>query len=168
MDPIDGTTNFMKDYHMSCISVGMTYNGELLAGVVYNPYLEEVYYARKGRGAFCNGKRINVSNEAIDNGIVLFGTAPYYPEMKEKTFKIAMDYYDRALDLRRSGSAALDMCAIAAGRAEVFFECVLCPWDFAAGTLLVREAGGCVTTLEGEEITLEKRCSLLATNGVAR
>ena len=168
VDPIDGTTNFMKDYHMSCISVGMTYNGELLAGVVYNPYLEEVYYARKGRGAFCNGKRINVSNEAIDNGIVLFGTAPYYPEMKEKTFKLAMDYYDRALDLRRSGSAALDMCAIAAGRAEVFFECVLCPWDFAAGTLLVREAGGCVTTLEGEEITLEKRCSLLATNGVAR
>lgn len=168
VDPIDGTTNFMKDYHCSCISVGMTYNGRLLAGVVYNPYLEEIYYAREGKGAYCNGKPIHVSNEKIENGIVLFGTAPYYVELKEKTFALAMDYYDRALDLRRSGSAALDLCAIAAGRAEVFFECVLSPWDYAAGTLLIREAGGTVTTLEGGDITLEKKCSIFATNGIAK
>lgn len=167
VDPIDGTTNFMKDYHMSCISVGMTYNGDLLAGVIYNPYLEEIYYTRAGKGAFCNGRQIHVSDNPIDKSIVLFGTSPYNPELKDKTFGLAMDYFDKALDLRRSGSAALDLCAIASGRADLYFECILSPWDYAAGALLVREAGGRVTTLEGEEISLEKKCSILATNGAA-
>lgn len=167
IDPIDGTTNFMKDYHASCISVGMTADGQRVAGVVYNPYLEEFYYAQKGRGAYCNGKAIHVSDEPLERGIVIFGTAPYYQEYADQTFALARKYFDKALDLRRSGSAAIDLCNVAAGRAELYFECVLSLWDFAAGSLIVEEAGGKVTTLEGGPLTLEKKCSVLATNGIA-
>ena len=80
VDPIDGTTNFMKDYHASSISVGLTKDGERIAGVVYNPYLEEMFYAQKGMGAYCNGQPIHVSEEPLSNALVIFGTAPYYEE----------------------------------------------------------------------------------------
>ena len=103
----------------------------------------------------------------LEWGIVIFGTAPYYQEYADRTFALARKYFDRALDLRRSGSAAIDLCNVAAGRAEIYFECVLSPWDFAAGSLIVEEAGGKVGTLEGGPLILEKKCSVLATNGVA-
>ena len=135
--------------------------------MVYNPYLEEFYYAQKGRGAYCNGKAIHVSDEPLERGIVIFGTAPYYQEYADQTFALARKYFDKALDLRRSGSAAIDLCNVAAGRAELYFECVLSPWDFAAGSLIVEEAGGKVTTLDGGPLTLERKCSVLATNGIA-
>lgn len=98
--------------------------------------------------------------------MVLFGTAPYYEELNKKSFEMAYDYFKRSLDVRRSGSAALDLCSVAAGRAELFFELRLCPWDFAAGSLIVEEAGGKVTTVEGTPVTLDTPCSMLATNGV--
>ena len=142
VDPIDGTTNFIKDYHTSCISVGIINDGIKAAGVVYNPYLNEMYYAIKGEGAFLNDKRIHVSDEPLSNGIVLFGTSPYYEELNEKSFEMAFDYFKKALDIRRSGSAAIDLCSIAAGRAEVYFELRLSPWDYAAASLILTEAGG--------------------------
>lgn len=165
VDPIDGTTNFMKDYHASCISVGLTLDGERIAGVVYNPYLEEMYYAQKGMGAYCNGRAVHVSKEPLSNGLVIFGTATYYEQYARLSFDLAYECFQRALDVRRSGSAALDLCAVAAGRAELFFECLLCPWDYAAGSLIVEEAGGTVLTLEGVPLSLKKQCSMLATNG---
>lgn len=164
VDPIDGTTNFIKDYHMSAISVGLARDGERYMGVVYNPYLNEMFTAVKGQGACLNGKPIHVSSQPLHNGIVLFGTAPYYEELSRKSFEMAYDYFKKALDIRRSGSAALDLCSVAAGRAEVFFELRLSPWDFAAGSLIVEEAGGKVTTVEGEPLSLHAPCSLLATN----
>lgn len=164
VDPIDGTTNFIKDYHVSAISVGLARDGERYLGVVYNPYLNEMFTAVKGQGACLNGEPIHVSSEPLHNGIVLFGTAPYYEELSRKSFKMAYDYFKKALDIRRSGSAALDLCSVAAGRAEVFFELRLSPWDFAAGSLIVEEAGGKVTTVEGEPLSLHAPCSLLATN----
>lgn len=165
VDPIDGTTNFIKDYHMSAISVGLALDVERYMGVVYNPYLDEMFTAVRGQGAFLNGMPIHVSPEPLENGVVLFGTAPYYEELNQKSFELAYDYFKRSLDVRRSGSAALDLCSVAAGRAELFFELRLCPWDFAAGSLIVEEAGGKVTTVEGTRLTLEAPCSLLATNG---
>lgn len=165
VDPIDGTTNFIKDYHMSAISVGLSRDGERYMGVVYNPYLDEMFTAVSGQGAYLNGAPIHVSSEPLCNGIVLFGTAPYYEELNRKSFEMAYDYFRRALDVRRSGSAALDLCSVAAGRAELFFELRLCPWDFAAGSLIVEEAGGKVTTAEGGRLTLDAPCSMLATNG---
>lgn len=164
VDPIDGTTNFIKDYHMSCISVGLLFDGIPEIAVIYNPYLDEMYYASKGEGAFCNGKKLSVSKEPLNNGIVLFGTSPYNDELNEKSFKLAFEYFKKALDIRRSGSAALDLCAIASGRAELYFELILSPWDYAAGYLLVKEAGGIVTTVEGDEVTFNKPCSILARN----
>lgn len=165
VDPIDGTTNFIKDYHLSAISVGLALDGERYMGVVYNPYLKELFTAVRGQGAYLNGAPIHVSSEPLENGVVLFGTAPYYEELNKKSFEMAYDYFRRSLDVRRSGSAALDLCSVAAGRAELFFELRLCPWDFAAGSLIVEEAGGKVTTVEGTPVTLDTPCSMLATNG---
>ena len=168
VDPIDGTTNFIKDYHVSAISVGLINNGKSYIGVVYNPYLDEMFTAERGKGAFLNGKPIHVSRNPLSEGIVLFGTAPYYEELSRKSFDLAYEYFRQALDIRRSGSAAIDLCSIAAGRAEVYFELRLSPWDYAAGSLIVEEAGGVVTTVDGGEITFERPCSVLAANGRAK
>ncbi len=168
VDPIDGTTNFIKDYHASAISVALIKDAKRYMGVVYNPYLDEVYTAVKGKGAFLNGSPIQVSRQPLENGIVIFGTATYYEEYAKATFDMAYDYYCKALDVRRSGSAALDLCNVAAGRAELFFELRLCPWDYAAGSLIVEEAGGVVTTIDGGELPLNEGCGVLATNAVCR
>lgn len=168
VDPIDGTTNFIKDYHASAISVGLIKDAKRYIGVVYNPYLDEVFTAVKGKGAFLNGSPIQVSKQPLENGIVIFGTATYYEEYAKATFDMAYDYYCKALDVRRSGSAALDLCNVAAGRAELFFELRLCPWDYAAGSLIVEEAGGVVTTIDGGELPLNEGCGVLATNAVYR
>lgn len=166
VDPIDGTTNFIKDYHASCVSIGLTFDGQPYMGVVYNPYLHEMYTAIKGHGAQLNGKPIHVSDKPLSQGIVLFGTSPYYEELHEKAFSMAYHYFKQAMDLRRSGSAALDLCSIAAGRAELFFELRLSPWDYAAAALICQEAGGIVTTCDETPITLDFPCSILATNGI--
>lgn len=168
VDPIDGTTNFIKDYHASAISVGLIKDAKRYIGVVYNPYLDEVFTAVKGKGAFLNGSPIQVSKQPLENGIVIFGTATYYEEYAKVTFDMAYDYYCKALDVRRSGSAALDLCNVAAGRAELFFELRLCPWDYAAGSLIVEEAGGVVTTIDGGKLPLNEGCGVLATNAVCR
>ena len=164
VDPIDGTTNFVKDYHFSCISVALVIDNAAELGVIYNPYADEMFWAQRGHGAFCNGKRLHVSNEPLENGIVVFGTAPYHEELSEKTFQLAYGYFKKALDIRRSGSAALDLCTIAAGRAERFFELFLSPWDFAAGALMVTEAGGLVTDCDGRPLAYDRPCSVLARN----
>lgn len=164
VDPIDGTTNFIKDYHASCISVALIRDGEPYIGVIYNPYLDEMYYAQKGCGAFLNNQPIHVSNKPLSKGIVLFGTSPYNEELNRKSFDTAYYYFKQALDIRRSGSAALDLCAIAAGRAELYFELILSPWDYAAGALIVTEAGGTVTDIDGEAIRYDRKCSILACN----
>lgn len=164
VDPIDGTTNFIKDYHMSCISVALIVDGDAEIGVVYNPYSDELFWAEKGNGAFCNDKKLSVSKQPLSNGIVLFGTSPYHEELNKSSFDMAYMYFKEALDIRRSGSAALDLCAIAAGRAELYFELLISPWDYAAGYLLVKEAGGLVTDIDGNPIQFAKPTSILARN----
>lgn len=168
VDPIDGTTNFIKDYHTSAISVGLTRDGAQYMGVVYNPYLNEVFTAIKGKGAFLNAKPICVSDAPLENGIVIFGTSPYYEDLSRASFELAYEYFKKSLDVRRSGSAAIDLCCVAAGRAELFFELKLSPWDYAAASLIVEEAGGIVTTVDGGSITLGEGCSVLATNAACR
>ena len=162
VDPIDGTMNFIKDYHLSAISVALVVDGRAELGVVYNPYTDELFTARRGHGAQCNGRPLRVSSAPLAEGIVLFGTAPYNPELCERSFKLAYACCRTALDVRRSGSAALDLCAVAAGRAELFFELFLSPWDYAAGGLIVAEAGGAVSTVEGLPVAYDRPCSVLA------
>ena len=164
VDPIDGTTNFIKDYHMSCISIGLLRNRKRYLGVVHNPYLDETFYAISGKGAYMNGNAIHVSKDDLANSIVLFGSSPYNTELAKASFELAYEYFQKCLDIRRSGSAALDLCAIASGRAEIYFELILSPWDFAAGALIVEEAGGVVTTVVGGELPCLEKSSLLARN----
>ena len=162
IDPIDGTTNFILDYHHSAISVSLLYYGEPAAGVVYDPYLREVFYAARGTGAFLNDKPLKLKDQPLKNGLVSIGTCPYYREKADKTFALSRKLYDRALDVRRSGSAALDICYVAAGRFVLYFELLISPWDHAAASLILEEAGGCISTTEHEKLTYHKGCSAIA------
>ena len=156
IDPIDGTTNFMQDYRCSCISVALCKENDLIAGVVYNPYTNEIFSAEKGKGAYLNGKKISVSDRPLSDGLALFGTSPYHPENTDETFALMRKVFDFCRDLRKSGSAAYDICAVACGRCEVFFEKELQPWDVAAGTLILKEAGGLALNFKGNEISFSK------------
>lgn len=162
VDPIDGTSNFMRGYRASCISVALASDGYPVMGVVYNPYMQETFYAEKGKGAFLNGKPIHTSDRTLEQGLVLFGTAPYREDLAKRSFEVAYRYFSRAEDLRRSGSAAIDLCALACGRAEFYFELILCPWDYAAGALIVEEAGGIVSDLEGNPVTFDQKQTVAA------
>lgn len=153
IDPIDGTTNFMQDYRCSCISVALCNGNDVVAGVVYNPYTNELFSAEKGKGAYLNGDRISVSERPLSDGLALFGTAPYHPENTDETFSLLRKVFDFSRDIRRSGSAAYDICMIACGRCEVFFEKSLQPWDIAAGTLILKEAGGIALNYQGRDIS---------------
>ncbi len=152
IDPIDGTTNFMQDYRCSCISVALCKENEIIAGVVLNPYSDEIFSAEKGKGAYLNGEKISVSDRPLSDGLALFGTSPYHPENTDETFALLRKVFDLSRDIRRSGSAAYDICMVACGRCEVFFEKALQPWDVAAGTLILKEAGGIALDYNGNEI----------------
>ena len=167
IDPIDGTTNFMQDFRCSCISVALCNGNEAVAGVVYNPYTNEIFSAEKGKGAYLNGKKIAVSERPLSDGLALFGTSPYHPENTDETFALLRKVFDFSRDIRRSGSAAYDICTVACGRCEVFFEKSLQPWDIAAGTLILTEAGGKALNYEGKEIDFSAPNDVVFANPVA-
>lgn len=162
IDPIDGTTNFMKGYCVSSVSIGLLRGGKPLLGVVYNPYLKELFYAVKGQGAFCNGRPIHVSPHRLEEGMVIFGTAPYNEELAKLSFRYAYEMFTRSLDVRRSGSSAIDICNVACGRAELFFELLLSPWDYAASSLILTEAGGVISDPAGRELTFDCKNAVAA------
>ncbi|MCW2276600.1 inositol monophosphatase family protein [Heliophilum fasciatum] len=162
VDPIDGTANFARNYRHSAISLGLALNRKMIVGLVYNPYLDELFYAEAGKGAFLNDRPIVSSNKGLKEGIVLFGTSPYNREKTDETFLLAKRLYEHSLDVRRSGSAALDICYVASGRCELYYELVLSPWDFAAAPVIIGEAGGLITTLQGDALQLDKKNSVLA------
>ena len=152
IDPIDGTMNFVRGFHHSCISVAYAERGTVLAAAVYNPYLDEMFSALRGGGAFLNARPIRVSGDTLANSVVCFGTSPYRPDLADETFALARLAFENSLDVRREGTAALDLCSVAAGRAGLFFELELSLWDYAAGALIVEEAGGVCRTVSGGEL----------------
>ncbi|MGL5977542.1 MAG: inositol monophosphatase family protein [Erysipelotrichaceae bacterium] len=166
IDPIDGTTNFMHGYQHSCISIGLLLDEESVLGVVYNPYLDELFYATKGNGAYLNGNKIQVSNRDLSNALVMYGTSPYNIEAVDHSFAIIKDIYLATRDLRRSGSAALDLCYVACGRADAFYEAVLAPWDFSAATCIIQEAGGMIDAIAPDTWGYTKSIGVYATNEV--
>lgn len=168
VDPIDGTTNFVRGLRQSAISVALARDGGVEYGVVYDPYKDEMFSARRGGGAFLNGRPIHVSARPLAEGIFGMGTAIYRREYLEPTMRLTEALFRRSCDFRRLGAAALDLCDVACGRLDLFFEYSLCPWDQAAGSLIVTEAGGAVSTLEGEPLPLTERCSVWASNQVNR
>ena len=141
VDPIDGTFNFIRGRKYSAVSIALLSDREPILGVVFDPYSNELFRAEKGHGATLNGHPIRPSEITFDKALVNFGTSPYQPDMARRGMQAALDFLTRAGDLRRSGSAALELCEVAAGRADVFFEMVLSPWDYAAGALIVKESG---------------------------
>ena len=167
LDPIDGTTNLIHDYHESAVSLALWDGSVVVMGVVYNPFTGETYSATRGHGARLNGKTIHVSKRPdLAHSLSIFGTSPYHKEWADKVFGKAKALYLRSEDLRRGGSAALDLCKIAAGRAEVYFEYDLKPWDYAAGMLIVKEAGGVCTDFDGSKLPVVENGDILATNGI--
>jgi len=165
IDPIDGTTNFIHDYHHSAISVALFSYGVPVFGAVYDPYLNELFWAERGMGAYLNGKPIHTSDRPVSLAMVAFGSSPYYKEeLGEKTFGLLQKLFLCCSDIRRCGSAALDLAYLAAGRNDVFFECRLSPWDIAAGALLITEAGGVISDMNGNPIDYTSPTPVIAAN----
>jgi len=165
IDPLDGTTNYAHRYPVFAVSVGLEIEGELEWGIVYNPNLEEVFTARRGGGAFCNGAPIHVSNTP-DLGSSLLATGfPYDIRTSKANLNHFANFMLRAQAVRRGGSAALDFCYVAAGRFDGFWELALHPWDCAAGFLIVREAGGVVTDFDGAPGSIDYP-EVVASNGL--
>ncbi len=168
LDPVDGTTNLIHDYCASAISLALLEKGEPVMGFIYHPYLREFYFAQKGKGSFCNGLPIHVSNaETLDKSLIAIGTSPYYKNLAQQNFSIFQRVFEKCQDIRRSGSAAIDLAFVAAGRIEGYFEQGLKLWDYAAGMLLVREAGGRALDFEGEELQAKQINSVVAGNAAA-
>jgi len=162
VDPIDGTLNFMRGRNMSAISIGLLEKKRPILGVIYQPYADEMYTAALGGGAFCNGKPIHVADTPFENAMIAIGTSPYDAELAKKTMKAAGQFLLQAGDLRRTGSAAVDFADLACGRADVFFELRLRPWDVAAGALIVTEAGGEFYSLGHDTPYFDGPCGILA------
>ncbi|MGH2567481.1 MAG: inositol monophosphatase family protein [Bacteroidota bacterium] len=166
IDPLDGTTNFTHGLPIFCVSVGLERRGELILGVVYDPNFDELFTAEKGRGSFLNNRRLHVSNTKRLGESLLVTGFPY--DIGSKTDSIVVhfeNFLKEAQAVRRLGSAALDLCYVAAGRFDGYWEHSLNPWDMAAGVLLVQEAGGKYTDLKGFPSTIYQK-SVLATNGM--
>jgi myo-inositol-1(or 4)-monophosphatase len=166
VDPIDGTTNFVRGLKQSAISVALAHDGIVEYGVVYDPYKDEMFSARLGGGAFLNGLPIHVSARPLSEGIFGMGTALYDRHLFGPTLRMTEQLFRRSCDFRRLGAAALDLCDVACGRLDLFFEYSLSPWDHAAGGLILTEAGGVISTLEGQPMRYTQRCSVWASNQV--
>lgn len=166
LDPVDGTTNLIHRFCHSAISLALAEGGQITFGVVYNPYTGECFTAQRGAGAFCNGQPIHTSKvKRLADSLLSAGTVPGRRELADRAFRQMRALYDSCQDVRRTGCASLDLCWVACGRLEGYVELALQPWDYAAGLLLVEEAGGQITTLEGEPLPLLQGSGVLASNG---
>jgi myo-inositol-1(or 4)-monophosphatase len=165
LDPIDGTTNLILGYKLCSISLALFMDGEVKFGVVYNPFSGETFTAKKGAGAYLGGKKLRVSSRAVRESVVEFGAGSTHKEEAELNFKIARRIFENCLDIRRICSSALDLCFIADARIDGYFEKVLKPWDIAAGSLVLSEAGGKLTDYSGRALQFAKSTSVIASNG---
>jgi myo-inositol-1(or 4)-monophosphatase len=164
-DPLDGTTNYAHGYPFFCSSVGLTVSGEVVAGAVYDPVKDELFTAEKGAGAHLNGRRLQVSSSSELLRSLLVTGFPY--DVREDLagkLRLFIRFMGEARAVRRDGAAALDLCYVACGRYDGFWEERLQPWDMMAGKLMVHEAGGRVSRFDGTPIGLDAD-ELLATNG---
>ncbi len=168
IDPIDGTTNFVHKIPFCAISIGVWIDGRAEMGIVYNPIMNELFYAKRGEGAFCNNQKISVtSTESLERSLLATGF-PYTKVEKGRDFRWVIQTMENLLpytqDIRRLGAASIDLCYVANGTFDAFYECNLKPWDVAAGLLIVEEAGGTVSNHKGEPYRLGDPI-IVATNG---
>lgn len=165
IDPLDGTTNFMHGYPFFCVSIALVRNGRQALGVVYDPVRNEMFHSIAGHGAYLNGKRIKVSSaKSLSDSLLITGFYYERNNLTRKTLEKTGEFLSRNVhDVHRDGSAAMDMCYVACGRVDGYWEYVLHLWDFAAASLIAREAGATVTTTEGMQLEM-RRSSVLAAN----
>ena len=165
IDPLDGTVNFIHNIPLFCVSIAFKHKGKIISGVIHCPILGETYVAEKNKGAYLNGKRIRVSSiDTLDRSLAVTGF-PYERERLKRVMKNLGAVLGLTQGVRRLGSAAMDLAYVACGRLDAFWEEGLMPWDGAAGSLIVSEAGGKVTDYEGGDKFEEKR-HILASNGI--
>jgi myo-inositol-1(or 4)-monophosphatase len=166
IDPIDGTVNFAHGVPICCVSIALMHLDKLIAGAVYNPMMNEFFFAERGKGATLNGQPISISKKNDFETALLVTGFPYnWPDVGEHPVKVFERFVLKGLPVRRLGSAALDLCWVACGRFDGFWEYNLSPWDVAAGYLLVEEAGGKITNFEGAPYNVFDK-QTLATNGL--
>ncbi len=166
LDPVDGTTNLIHNFHHSVISLALVIHHEPQFGVVYNPYYDEEFTAVLGGGAYLNGQPIHVSTvPSLSQALVFVGTAPYRRNEMDENFQRIQRVYLAGHDVRRFGCTALELCYLACGRADGYFEFGTKPWDIAAGWLILREAGGEAVSVDGSRPPLDRESAIVATNG---
>jgi myo-inositol-1(or 4)-monophosphatase len=157
IDPLDGTTNYLHGFPVFCVSVALAHKGRIEHGAVYDPLRQELFTASRGQGAQLDSRKIRVSGLA-DLSKALIGTGFPYRDSNEEMepyVRMLVNAMNRTSGIRRPGAAALDLCYVAAGRLDAFWETGLMPWDMAAGTLIIREAGGICSGLDGSEGYME-------------
>ena len=165
IDPLDGTTNYLHGYPCFAVSIGLEIEGEMQIGVVYHPILDELFYGEKGKGAFLNGDRLRVSRvDVLDRSFLCTGLPYVLREDPDFYLRYFREFAIRSFAIRRPGSAVLDLCFLAAGRFDGFWELRLHAWDVAAGSLIITEAGGKVTDFRGLPFCVYSD-EILASNG---
>lgn len=165
LDPVDGTMNLIHGFRHSAVSLALAERGQVTMALIYDPCADELFTALAGKGAFCNGCPISVSGaEHLSAALVDVGTNPSEREKADRMFRWMRGIYDHCHDVRRMGAASLCLAYVAAGRLDAYVEDGLKPWDYAAGMLLVREAGGVAVTPDGAEPSLEHGGGIAAAN----
>lgn len=155
IDPLDGTTNFAHGFPAACTSIAFEEKGKVILGGVYDPFRKELFFAQKGKGAFLNGKKIRVSKTPkLSEALVCTGFPYDRKQHMDEYMPIFRDFKMNVQGLRRMGAAALDLCYVACGRFDGYWELKLQPWDKAAGMLMIAEAGGKLTDFSGNPLTL--------------
>jgi myo-inositol-1(or 4)-monophosphatase len=165
VDPLDGTTNYAHHFPFYCVSIALEYQGEIILGTVYDPERNEIFYAYRGGGAFLNRKRITVTDERkLVNSLLATGFPYDIGTTQEDNLRNYVKFAKVSRGIRRAGSAALDLCYVACGRLDGFWELKLSPWDTAAGKIIIEEAGGRVTDFKGKDYSIYGKY-ILASNG---
>lgn len=164
IDPIDGTTNYSRNIKECAISVGLLHNNKVYVGVVYNIYLDEIFSATYNLGARLNGKKIRVSNNSFDNSILCSAMSLYKKSLANPCKEIIYDTYMQCNDFRRFGTCALELCYLACGRCDLYFEIRVFPWDYAGAYLILSEAGGLLFGYNGEKLNYNKETMLIGAN----
>lgn len=164
IDPIDGTANYSRGIADCCISVALARKGEVRLGVVYSPQRGELYTAERGKGAWCNGRPVRVSARPLSDGLFCTAMSTYRKAFAKTCSDIIYEIYMRCNDVRRWGSAAVELCLLASGVIELYFEMRLQPWDYAAAMLILQEAGGHIAGWNGGSPSLTRPSLVVAAN----
>ena len=164
IDPIDGTCNYSRGIANCAICVGLMHCGQMEMSAVYVPTSDEMFHATRGKGAYLNGCRISVSQRPFADALLCTALPVYHKEHARVCSEIILDAFGECNDIRRFGAAAPELCYLAMGRSELYFEYQLSPWDFAAASLIVEEAGGIIARPDLTPLTLTKPCGVIAAN----